>query len=58
MSSSKVSNKDFTDKFSGNISKKIYEIGGIEDTIEPMEHSLSINEISNVKNKQLLSKSK
>jgi hypothetical protein len=57
MASSKVS-KDFADKFSDNISKKIYEIGGIEDTIEPMERSLTINELSNARNKQTISKSK
>jgi hypothetical protein len=52
------SNKEFLDKFTGSIARKINEIGGIEDTLEPMSNTLGLHEINNTKSRQGLSKSK
>lgn len=46
--------KDYFDKHTDLIAKKIKETGGLEDTVARMEESLSANEIRSLKKHQLL----
>ena len=46
--------KEYFDKHTDNIAKKINEMGGMEDTIGRMEDSLSKNEVKSFKKKQVL----
>lgn len=53
---SSVNTKEYFDKHTDLIAKKINELGGMEDTIGRMEDTLSKNEVKSFKKKQVLAK--
>lgn len=52
---STLNSKEYFDKHTDIIARKINELGGMEDTIGKMEESLSKNEVKSFKKKQVLS---
>jgi len=51
---STINTKEYFDKHTDLIAKKINELGGMEDTIGCMEDSLSKNEVKSFKKKLVL----